>query len=349
MEITAQTISQMVGGVVEGDPNVIIRRPAKIEEAQTGEITFLANMKYEEYAYTSKASALLVSKDFQPKRPINATLIRVDNVYDTVRFLLEQFGAQTPAAAKSGSVQELAFVADTAQVAEDVNIGHFATIGSATKIGKGSIIYDQVYIGDEVEIGENVIIHPGAKIYKGCKIGDRCIIHANAVIGADGFGFVPQEDGTFKKMPQVGIVILENDVEIGANTTIDRATMGSTLIKAGAKLDNLVMIAHNVVVGENTAIAAQTGIAGSAKIGDNCLVGGQVGVAGHLSIANGVKIQAQSGIGKNIKKEGSAWYGSPAIDYNKFLRSQVVFQQLPALLSRVKQLEKQIKELSKEK
>jgi UDP-3-O-[3-hydroxymyristoyl] glucosamine N-acyltransferase len=347
MKFTAKIISDLVHGTIEGNPDVVIRQPAKIEEATEGCITFLANAKYEHFAYTTTASALLVSNDFQPKQAISATLIRVENVYETVRFLLEQFNAPpTPTHTNVSHVASAAFIHETATVGEGSNIGTFSCIEANAKIGKNTIIFPQVFVGEGAEIGDNVILYAGAKIHKGCKIGNNCIIHSNAVIGTDGFGFLLQEDGSYKKMPQIGIVVIEDNVEIGANTTIDRATMGATVIKSGAKLDNLVMVAHNVEIGENTVLAAQAGIAGSSKIGQNCIVGGQAGIVGHISVANGSKIQAQSGIAKPIKESNKAWYGSPAFGYNDFLRSQVYFQKLPSLEKRIRELEEKIKKLS---
>ncbi len=347
MEITATILSQMVNGTIEGDPTVIIRRPGKIEEAQEGDITFLGNLKYETFVYTTQASAILVSMDFQPKKPVKPTLIRVENPYETLSFLLEKFGeVKSP---KETSIHELAFIDTSAVLAENIHVGSFTHIGKQVKVGENTVIYPQVYIGDEVEIGTNTIIYPGVKIYNGCKIGNDCIIHANAVIGADGFGFVPKKDGSFKKMPQLGIVIIENDVEVGANTTIDRATMGATLIKSGVKLDNLIMVAHNVEIGNNTAMAAQSGIAGSSKLGSNCMISGQVAIGGHISVANGTKVQGQSGVAKTVKEENTALYGTPAFEYRKFLRSQAYFRKLPEMEKRMKTLEKLVKKLSEEK
>lgn len=345
MEITAKIIGELVNGTIEGDANVVIRKPAKIEEATAGSITFLANMKYESFLYTTGASAVLVERDFVAKQPVKATLIRVDNVYDKIRFLLEKFSEMNVSKPTTDGAS-LAFVHNSVTVDESTTIGAFSYVEQGATIGKNTTIYPQVYIGEGAVIGDNVTLFAGVKIHNGCKIGDNCVINANAVIGSDGFGFVPQADGTFKKMPQIGIVILEKDVEIGANATIDRASLGATIIKAGAKIDNLVMIAHNVEVGENTAIAAQTGIAGSTKLGKNCMVGGQVGIVGHIQVADGTRIQAQSGIAKPIKEANKAWYGSPAFEYSSFLKSQVYFQKLPALEKRIKELEKLVKKLS---
>jgi UDP-3-O-[3-hydroxymyristoyl] glucosamine N-acyltransferase len=345
MEFTAKMISDLVGGKVEGNPDVIIRQPAKIEEATEGSITFLANMQYEAHAYSTQASAILVSLDFEPKQPLHPTMIRVENVYETVRLLLEKFSEmQSPQPSQVTKVAATAFIHDTASIGEGTNIGTFSCIEKGAKIGKNTIIFPQVYIGEGAEIGDNVVLNAGVKIYKGCKIGNNCIIHANVVIGADGFGFVPQEDGTFKKMPQVGIVIIEENVEIGANTTVDRATMGATLIKKGTKLDNLIMVAHNVEIGENTAIAAQTGIAGSTKIGNNCMIGGQIAIVGHITVADGSQIQSKSGVAQSIKEPNKAWSGSPVIEYRNFWKSSVLFKQFPEIEKRIRKLEKALKE-----
>lgn len=341
MQLSAKEIAQLLEGNVEGDPNVSVHRPSKIEEGGAGSITFLANPKYEDYAYETTASILLVSKEFVPKHPIQATLIRVENVYTALTFLLEKFGNQ--ANIETG-ISEYASIHASAEVGADTSIGIFTIVEANAKIGVGCQIAGQVFIGKNVEIGNNVTIHPGAKILYDTKIGDHSIIHANVVLGGDGFGFAPQENGTYKKVPQTGNVVIEQDVEIGAGTTIDRATLGSTIIRAGAKLDNLIQVAHNVEIGENTVIAAQTGIAGSTKIGKNCRIGGQVGFAGHIVIADGTQIQAQSGIASTIKETGTALFGSPAISYNEYVRSYAVFKKLPELYKRLHELEKQLKE-----
>jgi UDP-3-O-[3-hydroxymyristoyl] glucosamine N-acyltransferase len=344
MQVTAQAISQILNGKIEGNPDVIITHPAKIEEGTEGSICFLANPKYEAFAYKSKASALLVSESFEAKGTITATLIRVKNVRESVAVLLQQFSQYQQS--KAPENKDLALIDATANVPSSTSVGAFVVIKEKATIGENCIFHEQVYIGKNVKIGNKVILHSGVKIMFDCVIGDNVIIHPNTVIGSDGFGFLPQADGTFKKVPQIGNVILEDNIEIGANTVIDRATMGSTLIKKGVKLDNLIQIAHNVIVDENTVIAAQTGIAGSAKIGKNCMIGGQVGIAGHLSIADGTKIQAQSGIGKNIRKPNTAVYGSPAFDYGSFVRSHVVFKNLPEMEIRLRELEKLVKQLS---
>ena len=336
MQISAKKLADLLGGTIEGDENALVSKASKIEEAEVGSIAFLANPKYEEYAYTTKASVLLVSKSFEPREEVKSTLVRVDDVYQCVSILLAQFGNQ---ATKSG-ISEQAILGEGNTIDPTAYIGHLSVIGDQVQIGAGSQIDSQVYIGDKVNIGKNVRIYPGVRIYKDCIIGDNCILHSNVVVGSDGFGFAPAEDGSYNKIPQIGNVILENDVEIGANTTIDRATMGSTIIRKGAKLDNLIMIAHNVEIGENTVIAAQTGVAGSTKIGSQCVIGGQVGFAGHLKIANGSKIQAQSGINKTIKEEGASWYGSPILNYRDFLKSYSIFRKLPKLQERLQDLEK---------
>jgi UDP-3-O-[3-hydroxymyristoyl] glucosamine N-acyltransferase len=337
MQITAQQLAHILGGTVEGDAAVAVSRPAKIEEGENGTISFLANAKYEHYAYTTQSSILLVSNTFAPTQPIAATLIRVEDVYASVAVLLEKFGQKID---NQGIISSSAMVSTTATIGNQVSIGAMTIIEDGAMIGEKTVIFPQVYVGKNVKIGSHTVIFPGVKIYNDCVIGDHCIIHANAIIGSDGFGFAPLEDGTFKKVAQIGNVVIENNVEIGANTTIDRGTMGSTLIKNGVKLDNLIQIAHNVEIGENTVIAAQTGIAGSTKIGKNCMIGGQVGIVGHIKIADKVRIQAQSGIASSIEEVGSAWYGSPAIPYSQYLRAYAVFKQLPDVLKRLMQVEK---------
>lgn len=344
MQISAKDLCTLLNGTLQGNGDVLITGPSKIEEGAPGTISFLGNPKYEPYAYTTQASVLLVSNDFQPQKTISATLIRVDNVYASVALLLEKFGSE------QGNQQdnsENAFIHATSKIGANTSIGHFCVIEKNTQIGDNCTIYPQVFIGEEVSIGNNVILFPGTRIYHKCIIGNNVTIHSNVVIGADGFGFVPQADGSYKKVAQIGNVVIEDNVEIGSNTTIDRATMGSTYIRKGVKLDNLIMLAHNVDIGENTVIAAQSGVAGSTKIGNNCQIGGQVGIVGHLQIADGTKIQAQSGIAKNIKSPNTAWYGSPAIEYSNFLKSHIVFKNLAALEKKVLELEKKLGEAEK--
>lgn len=344
MQVRAKEIAALLGGIVEGDSNILVHKPAKIEEGEAGAISFFANPKYEEYVYNCKSSILLVSKDFNPREKLPMTLIRVDDVYASLSILMEHFGNLMEEGKEDNElISPQAFIHPSAKVAATAKIEAFAYIGAGAIIGEGVHIYPQVYIGAEVEIGDNSILYPGTRVYKGCKIGQNCILQSNAIIGSDGFGFAPQADGSFKKIPQLGIVELGDGVEVGANTVIDRATMGATVIENGVKLDNLIQIAHNVRIGANTVIAAQAGIAGSTKLGENCMIGGQVGLVGHIEIAKGTKIQAQSGINKSIKQENSAWFGAPAQPYKDFLRSHAVFKQLPKLLKRLDELEKQVK------
>lgn len=344
MQISAKELSTILNGTLEGNPDVLVSKPSKIEEGTEGTITFLGNPKYESFAYTTRASILLVSKDFVPAKPIQATLIRVDDVYASIAFLLDQFGKQTQ---QNSGISDKAHIHSTASVGNNTSIGAFSVVEELAVIGSDCQIYPQVYIGKNVRIGNHVTLYPGVKIYHECTIGDHCILHANVVIGSDGFGFAPTEDGSYKKIAQIGNVAIESNVEIGANTVIDRATMGSTHIRSGVKLDNLIQIAHNVEIGNNTVIAAQTGIAGSTRIGKNGMIGGQVGFAGHLQIADGVKIQAQTGVGTNIKKPNTALYGSPALGYHEYLRAYAIFKNLPALAKQVRDLENQLEQLQK--
>lgn len=328
MEFTAQQIAEMLGGVVVGDPQATVNDVSKIEEGRPKTLTFLANPKYEHYVYSTEASIVIVNSDFAPSKPVKATMIKVANAYESLAKLLALYQQMQP---QKAGIEQPSFISQSATVGKDIYIGAFAYIGDKAKIADGAKIYPQAYIGDGVTIGEGTIIYPGAKIYKGCKIGNRCIIHAGAVIGADGFGFAPDKDGVYHKIEQVGIVVIEDDVEIGANTCIDRSTMGATRVEHGAKIDDLVMIAHNVIVGHDTVIASQSGIAGSTKIGNNCVMGGQVGVAGHIEIAERTTIAAQSGIQGSVRKPGQTLFGSPAFDYMGFTRSFVVFRRLPEL------------------
>jgi UDP-3-O-[3-hydroxymyristoyl] glucosamine N-acyltransferase len=343
MKVTAAQLAQLLEGSLEGDPAAIIHRPARIEEAREGDFAFLDNVKYEPYAYTTKATVLLVHRSFQPTQPLKPTLIRVDDVRSSLAFLLQKF--ETENNTNGADVSEQASLHKTAKVGIGTSIGAFTVIEEGAVIGNNCVIYPQVFIGRNARIGDGCRLFPGVRVHFDCVIGDNCTLHANAVIGADGFGFAPQEDGTWKKVPQVGNVVIENDVEVGACTCIDRAAIGSTLIHQGAKLDNLIHIAHNAEIGQNTALAAQVGVAGSTRIGDNCQIGGQVGFAGHLSIADGTRIQAQSGLGSSVEKPNTALFGSPAIGYKDFIRSHVVFKQLPALQKKVLELEKKLKEI----
>ena len=346
MQFSAQKISEIVDGVVSGDPEILIHGPAKIEEAKAGTITFLGNPKYEEYLYTTGASAVIVNAEFEPSQKVNSTLIKVGNVYEALGALLDHFN-QDEFIEKG--ISDNAFVHTDAKIGEGSSIGHFTTISKNVSIGQNCKIHDQVYIGPNVSIGEGSIIYPGVRILRGSKIGKNCIIQANAVIGSDGFGFAQSDSGAFSKVQQIGNVIIGDEVEIGANTTVDRATMGATTISKGVKLDNLIQVAHNASIGEHTVIAAQSGISGSTDIGKYCMIGGQVGFVGHIKIADGTKIQAQSGINKSIKKENTSLYGTPALDYQNYLRSYAHFKNLPNIANRLRDLERIIAELQKEK
>ncbi len=339
MQLSASQLAKLLNGTVEGDPNVFVGMPSPIEVGGEGTISFLGNPKYEPYVYTTSASILLVGNEFVPRQPVKATLIRVDNVYSSIALLTQQFGQGakgTPVISGKADLHE------TANIGAGVNIGPFTVISAGARIGNQVWIHEQVFIGPNAEIGDHSVIFPGVRILKDCKIGKNCIIQANAVIGADGFGFAPQEDGSYRKIQHLGNVVLEDWVEIGANTTIDRATLGSTIIRKGVKLDNLIQVAHNVEIGENTVIAAQAGIAGSTKIGENCRIGGQAGFAGHLKIAPGTQVQAQSGLASNIETPGTALFGSPAIPYNDYIRAYAVFKKLPEIYRQIHQLQKAI-------
>src|SRR5450759_4561025 len=344
MEFTVATIAGFLQGEIEGNPEIKVNTVAKIEEGFAGALSFLANPKYEKYIYTTKSSVVLVNKSFVPSSPIEATLIKVENAYDAFATLLRLVDQSRP---KKKGIHSTAIIEKSSKIGNDVYIGPYAYIGENCIIGDGCSVYPHVYVGDNTKLGKNCTINPGVKIYHDCVIGEGCIIHAGTVIGSDGFGFAPQSESEFMKIPQLGNVILEDHVEIGANVTIDRATMGSTIIRKGVKLDNLIQIGHNVEVGENTVMAAQTGIAGSTKVGKNCMFGGQVGIAGHNKIANGTKIGAQAGILGDIKEENTVIIGTPAIDLKQFLKSSVIFKKLPELKIKVDTLEKEIESLKK--
>ncbi|MEO6719754.1 MAG: UDP-3-O-(3-hydroxymyristoyl)glucosamine N-acyltransferase [Ferruginibacter sp.] len=343
MQFSAAQIAMMTNGRIEGEAGTLVDSIGKIEEANQGQLTFLANPKYEEYLYLTKASIIIVNDSQELKQPITATLIRVPDAYSAFATLLDTY--QQLQLQQLTGIEQPCYIHATAKVADAVYIGAFAYIGENAIIGNGAKIFPGVYVGRNVIVGENSIIHPGVKIYHECVVGNNVVIHAGTVIGGDGFGFAPQPDGTFKKVPQIGNVVIEDNVEIGANTTIDRGTIGSTLIKAGAKLDNLLQIAHNVEVGNNSVIAAQAGISGSTKVGNNVMIGGQVGIVGHLQIADGSKINAQSGVSKSIKTPNTAVTGSPAYDYTASLRSQALSRKLPDLEKRIKELEEALKDI----
>ena len=340
MKFTAAQIAGILGGEIIGDPNVEVDKLAKIEEGTSGAITFLANPKYTSYIYSTEASITIVSKKFEAEEPVSTTLIKVEDPYKAFSRLLEYYNQVK--LNKSG-IESPSFIAGSAEYGENLYLGAFSYLGEQVKLGNNVKIFPNVYIGDNVQIGNDVIIFPGAKIYSETIVGSNCVIHGGVIIGADGFGFSPDEEGVYSKVPQIGNVIIEDYVDIGAGTTIDRATLGSTIIRKGVKLDNQIQIAHNVEIGENTAVAAQTGIAGSSKIGKNCLIGGQVGVAGHIHIGNRVKIQAQSGIGRNIKDD-EVIQGSPSFGYNDFNKSYVLFKKFPKIEDRLTQIEKKLKD-----
>lgn len=339
MNFTASVIAEFLKGSVEGNPEATVSDISKIEEGKPGTLSFLANPKYEKYIYDTQSSIVIVNADFQAQKAISATLVRVENAYESFAALLRLYEQSKPR--KSG-ISKMASVSDSASMGKELYVGDFTVISENASIGDKVQLYPQVYVGDHVKIGEGTILHPGVKIYEGCVIGAQCVIHAGAIIGGDGFGFAPNQDNNYEKVPQVGKVIIEDHVEIGANTTVDRATMGATVLRKGVKLDNLVMIAHNVDVDENTVIAAQSGISGSTKVGKNCMFGGQVGLIGHINIASGVKIAAQSGITKDIKEEGIVIQGSPAFEFGPYQRSYLLFRNLPKLREQISELERKV-------
>lgn len=340
MEISIEQVAQLIGGRVEGNGSSTVNRLEKIEEATEGSIAFLANPKYLPYIYSTGASAVIVKSDFEPEKDIKTALIKVDDPYSAFAKLLEEYQKLT-AKVKTG-IEQPSFQHDTSTFGESVYLGAFSYLGENVKVGNNTKVYPNVYLGDNVEVGENTILHPGVKIYANCKVGSNCVLHSGVVVGSDGFGFAPQADGTYKSIPQTGNVVIEDHVDIGANTTIDCATMGSTVIRSGVKIDNLVQIAHNVEVGKNTAIASQAGLSGSAKIGENCQIGGQAGITGHLNLANKTIIGPQSGVPKTITEEGKVWFGSPIMEHKEFLRASVILRNLPNLIARVKELEKKL-------
>lgn len=336
MKFTATQIAGILEGEVEGNPQTAVHKLSKIEEGEKGSLTFLANPKYTPYIYSTKASITIVNKDFVPEQELSTTLIKVDDAYKSFSKLLEYYNQVKN---NKIGIENPSYISESAEYGEGFYLGAFSYLGDNVNIGKNVKVYPNVYIGDNVSIGDNVMVFAGAKIYSESIIGNNCVIHSGAIIGADGFGFTPDENGEYSKVPQTGNVILEDNVDVGAGTTIDRATLGSTILRKGVKLDNQIQIAHNVEIGEHTAIAAQTGIAGSTKIGKNCLIGGQVGIVGHITIGDRVKIQAQSGIGRNVKDD-EVLQGSPAINYGDFNKSYVHFKNLPKIINRINDLEK---------
>ncbi len=346
MQFTAAQIAMMINGQIEGNPDAAVSGFGKIEEAQQGQLAFLANPKYEDHLYNTSASIIIIDEKLELRQPLSATLIRVGDAYSAFASLLEKY--QQIQTQQLTGIEQPSFIHETAKLADEVYVGAFAYIGENTQIAKGVKIYPGSYLGANVKIGEGTIIHASVKIYKDCVVGAGVSIHAGTVIGSDGFGYAPQKDGSLKKVPQIGNVVIDDGVEIGANTTIDRATIGSTIIRSGAKLDNLLQIAHNVEVGNNSVIAAQSGVSGSTKIGKNVMIGGQVGIVGHIQIADGSKINAQSGVSKSMKIPNSAVTGSPAYDYAQALRSQAITRKLPELEKKILEMEKVLEELKKE-
>lgn len=337
MKFTAEQIAGILEGVVEGNPQVEVSKLSKIEEGEEGALTFLANPKYTHYIYSTKASIAIVNNTFKPEQDLSCTLIKVEDAYKSFSKLLEYYNQVK--LNKSG-IEQPSYISENVKKGDNIYIGAFTYIGNNVTLGNNVKIFPSSYIGDNVTIGDDTVVFSGAKIYSESIIGKNCVINSGAIIGADGFGFAPDENGEYSKVPQIGNVILEDFVDIGAATTIDRATLGSTIIRRGVKLDNQIQIAHNVEIGKNTVIAAQTGIAGSTKIGENCQIGGQVGIVGHITIGNNVKIQAQSGIGRNVK-DNEVLQGSPALSYGDFNKSYVYFKNLPKIVKTVNDLEKQ--------
>lgn len=340
MEFTAEQIARYVNGTVEGDASVTVNTFAKIEEGRKGALSFLSNPKYSHYLYSTESSIVLIGKDFHLESPVKATLIRVDNAYECVARLLQLYESSKP---RKTGIDRLASVAQSAKIGKDVYIGPFACIGEEAVVGDGTQIYPHTVVGDNVRIGSNCILYPNVTIYEGCRLANNITIHAGTVIGADGFGFAPGADG-YDKIPQIGIVTIEDNVEIGANTCVDRSTMGSTVIRKGVKVDNLVQIAHNVEVGENTVMSAQVGVAGSTKIGSWCMFGGQVGLAGHISIGDKTSLGAQSGVPGNIKGNQTL-IGTPPMEPKSYFKSQAIFRKLPEMYKELNELKKQIEEL----
>ena len=346
MTFSASQIAQLVQGRVEGNADVQVASFGKIEEAKEGQLSFLANPRYEDFLYSTKASVIIINDNYALRQPVNATLIRVPDAYSAFATLLARYQALKQQQLQG--VEQPSYISSTATMGKGVFVGAFAYLGDQVQVGNDTKIYPGVFLGNNVVVGNNCIIHPGVRIYHDCKLGNNVTIHSGTVIGSDGFGFAPQADGSFRKVPQIGNVVIEDEVEIGANATIDRATIGSTLIHKGAKLDNLIQIAHNVEVGYSTVIAAQAGVSGSTKIGNGVMIGGQAGIVGHIQLGDGAKVNAQSGVSKSIEA-GKAVTGSPAHDYTSALRSQAVSRRLPDLEKRVKELEALVRQLLAEK
>lgn len=339
MEFTAIQVAAFLKGTVEGDPEVRVSNLSKIEEGMPGTMSFLANPVYTPHLYTTRASIVVVNNDFVPEKPVPCTLVRVENAYAAFAMLMEMFAGRQK---NRGGISSLAFIAESAKIGKDVYIGEFVFIGENVVIGDGVSIYPQGFLGENVVVGSGTTLYPGVKLYHDTIVGNNCTLHSGVIAGSDGFGFAPLDSNDYRKIPQLGNVIIEDDVEIGSNTTIDRATLGSTIIRKGVKLDNLIQVAHNVEIGENTVIAAQSGISGSTKVGRNCMIGGQVGIVGHITIADNVKIGAQSGIGHSITREGETVLGSPAIPLSLAKRVLYHFHHLDDMAKKLRELEKKI-------
>ena len=344
MKFTAEMIAGLLGGEVVGNKDATVETVSSIDGGKAGSLAYLTNPKYEQYIYTTEASIVLVDKTFEPSETVKTTLVKVENVGQCVLNLLEMYNATRP---RKTGISTLASIHEGAEVGENAYIGDFTVVESTAKLGDNVQIYPQCYIGDNVVIGEGTKLYPGVKIYEGCRVGKNCILHAGVVIGADGFGFAPKEDGTFAKIPQLGNVIIEDNVELGANTCVDRAKTDSTIVRSGVKLDNLIQVGHNVEIGSNTVMSAQVGIAGTTKVGSNCFVGGQVGFADHITIGNGCKIGSQSGIDKNVP-DGEIRFGTPALPGIQYHRSFAVFKNLPDLALKVREIEKRLAKVENE-
>ena len=344
MEFTAKQIADMIGGSIEGNENATINTFAKIEDGKPGAISFLSNPKYTHYIYDTLSSVVLINKEVELEKPVKATLIRVDNAYESIARLLQFYEQMKP---RKTGIAPLVSISEKAKIGENVYIGAFVCIGDGVVIGDGAQIYPHTVIGDGVAIGQKTTIFPNVTIYQGCKIGNNVTIHAGSVIGADGFGFAPNQEG-YDKIPQIGIVVIEDNVEIGANTCIDRSTMGQTVIHKGVKLDNLIQVAHNCEIGENTVMSAQVGLAGSTKIGSWCMVGGQAGFSGHIQVADKTFVGAQCGVIKNTKGDGETLIGSPAMDPKMFFKAKAIYAKLPDMYRQISQLQREIDELKKQ-
>lgn len=345
MQFTAKQVSDFLNGTIVGDESAKVEELAKIEEGKEGSLCFLSNPKYENYLYTTHASVVIVSHDFEPTQNTKSTLVKVKDPYSAFSLLLEKYNQSTGKNLRKREIEEPCFIHKTAKIGKNVYIGAFSYIEANVEIADNCYIYSQVYIGANSKVGAGCTLYPGVKLYHGTEVGNRVIIHSNAVIGSDGFGFAPQADGTYNKVAQIGNVVIENDVEIGANTAVDRATMGSTFIRKGAKLDNLIQIAHNVEIGEHSVVAAQTGISGSTKLGENSVIGGQVGIAGHLVLGKRTQAGAQTGINFNTQ-ENTKYHGTPALPLGEWMRSSVIFKKLPTMDKKLREIDSKIKELA---